>query len=182
MTPPSFSDASPYDRPSPREMTVGTEPSATASRRSRARSGRAAIPRTTGTFPQHARVCSLNRGTRRHAPQSTNSPNTPEGGTVPYNPGPRPNTHASFMTTPPPTRRSIPSLAGVLMVVAALGAAIAAVIACDAFPNSRAAQDQNNYHLRVIRTFAQEGGNPTFSDYRSATTPGYHLTLAAIAR
>jgi hypothetical protein len=46
----------------------------------------------------------------------------------------------------------------------------------------RAACDQNDYHLRVILKFARELPSPDLRDYLSATTPGYHLVLAAVAR
>lgn len=39
--------------------------------------------------------------------------------------------------------------------------------------------DQAHYHLPVIERFAAELPSPTLSDYQSATTPGYHLVLAA---
>ncbi len=74
---------------------------------------------------------------------------------------------------------------GVAAVIAALGlwlSATAAVIAFDAFANSRAAQDQDNYHLMAVRTFAAELPRADLRDYRSATTPGYHLALAEVSR
>lgn len=50
----------------------------------------------------------------------------------------------------------------------------------------RGAFDQINYHEPAIRTFAAEldppASWPDLSDYLSATTPGYHLVLAAVAR
>lgn len=70
-------------------------------------------------------------------------------------------------------------------------AALAAVLLCAAaiWPaaftssrRSRAAYDQINYHEKVVRTFAQELPNPNLRDYLSATTPGYHLVLAAVGR
>src|SRR4051794_40758262 len=46
----------------------------------------------------------------------------------------------------------------------------------------RASYDQNVYHLRTIRQFASELPRPNFSNYWSATTPGYHLIVAAVAK
>lgn len=47
--------------------------------------------------------------------------------------------------------------------------------------NGRGAHDQLNFHEKVIRTFAQQWPRPQLDDYLSATTPGYHLVLAAFA-
>jgi len=45
----------------------------------------------------------------------------------------------------------------------------------------RGAFDQLNYHEQVIRRFVEQWPAPDLSDYLSATTPGYHLALAAFA-
>ena len=42
--------------------------------------------------------------------------------------------------------------------------------------------DQINYHEPAILRFAEQWPNPDVSDYLSATTPAYHLVLAAVAR
>lgn len=42
--------------------------------------------------------------------------------------------------------------------------------------------DQTHYHLPVIERFAAELPSPNLADYRSATTPGYHLLLALAMR
>ena len=47
---------------------------------------------------------------------------------------------------------------------------------------TRVAGDQNQYHLPAIRTFAADWPAVDVRDYASATTPGYHLALAAVAR
>jgi len=47
---------------------------------------------------------------------------------------------------------------------------------------SRGAADQNDWHLPVIRTFIAQWPHPDLSDYRSSTTPGYHLFVAWIGR
>jgi hypothetical protein len=46
----------------------------------------------------------------------------------------------------------------------------------------RATYDQTLYHLPTIRHFASQFPRPNLSNYLSATTPGYHLVVAAVAR
>jgi len=46
----------------------------------------------------------------------------------------------------------------------------------------RGAHDQVNYHLPAIVRFAEQWPRLDYSDYLSATTPGYHTLLAAVAR
>lgn len=46
----------------------------------------------------------------------------------------------------------------------------------------RAADDQNMWHLPAIRQFARQLPHPDLHDYLSATTPLYHLTVAAVDR
>lgn len=41
--------------------------------------------------------------------------------------------------------------------------------------------DQLNYHEPAVLRFAEQWPTPDVSDYLSATTPGYHLVLAAVA-
>ena len=43
-------------------------------------------------------------------------------------------------------------------------------------------EDQLNFHEPAIRTFAAELPRPNVQDYRSATTPGYHLVVAALSK
>lgn len=47
---------------------------------------------------------------------------------------------------------------------------------------TRGAYDQINYHERAIRTFAEQMPAVDLRDYMSATTPGYHLVVAAVSR
>jgi hypothetical protein len=56
------------------------------------------------------------------------------------------------------------------------------VVIARAPSNGRAALDQDDYHLPVIRQFARELPRPNFSDYPSGTTPAYHLVLAVVGR
>lgn len=46
----------------------------------------------------------------------------------------------------------------------------------------RPSHDQNGFHLPTVELFAQQLPMPDFSDYPSATTPGYHLALALVRR
>jgi hypothetical protein len=50
------------------------------------------------------------------------------------------------------------------------------------FVKGRGAFDQLNYHEQVVRTFAEQLPRPDYSNYLSATTPGYHTLLALLAR
>jgi len=67
------------------------------------------------------------------------------------------------------------ALAGVFLVGAA-------VLWGMNWTRGRAACDQYDYHLKAILKFAEELPRPDLHDYASATTPGYHLLLAAVAR
>lgn len=42
--------------------------------------------------------------------------------------------------------------------------------------------DAERYHIPAIRTFAAQLPTPDLSNYLSATTPGYHLVIAAVVR
>ena len=48
--------------------------------------------------------------------------------------------------------------------------------------HGRGALDERDFHLPAIRTFADQWPHFDFSDYLSATTPGYHVVLATIDR
>ncbi len=71
-------------------------------------------------------------------------------------------------------------------VVFALGVAFYLFLMLAPVGLPRAEFDQDFYHLLVIQDFAREmvPGGPALdlSDYRSATAPGYHLYLAALAQ
>ncbi len=66
----------------------------------------------------------------------------------------------------------------VMIVLALLAAALALAIIALAPLAPRQAFDQNLFHLKVIERFSRQLPTPDFSDYESATTPGYHLLLA----
>lgn len=55
------------------------------------------------------------------------------------------------------------------------------VIAIGLLPG-RMASDQLRFHEVVVRIFAADLPTPDLSDYRSATSPGYHLVVAAASR
>ncbi len=69
-----------------------------------------------------------------------------------------------------------------IAVGVSVGAILAALMVWAGLPGGRAAFDQDYYHLPTIRQFALDWPNVDVSSYRSATTPGYHLLLAAWAR
>lgn len=65
-----------------------------------------------------------------------------------------------------------------LVLALAMFAASALTIGKNWAATSRAAWDQDMYHLMAIRQFAHDWPRPDLLNYRSATTPGYHLALA----
>jgi hypothetical protein len=71
-----------------------------------------------------------------------------------------------------------------LGVVALLAGVLWGVIIAEpaGLPGGRAAFDQDYYHLRAVRDFAEQWPGFDLVNYRSATTPGYHLVLASVAR
>jgi hypothetical protein len=84
-----------------------------------------------------------------------------------------------------------PADAGVSRRCRALIAALAVVGLYVAFavplifftpPGGRAAADEADYHRPAILRFAQDWPHCDLRSYTSATTPGYHLLLAAVAR
>ncbi|MBM4109584.1 MAG: hypothetical protein FJ255_12385 [Phycisphaerae bacterium] len=77
-----------------------------------------------------------------------------------------------------PRARSTPAAAR----LAALFLAAALPLIVLGWDRGRGVHDQANYHLPAILRFAEELPRPNLSDYDSATTPGYHLALAAVAR
>lgn len=81
--------------------------------------------------------------------------------------------------SPPTNRRSL--LAG-LVVVGVVALVMGVVIVRDLLPGGRAAFDQNLYHVMAVREFAAQWPVFDLVSYRSATTPGYHLALAVVAR
>jgi hypothetical protein len=67
------------------------------------------------------------------------------------------------------------------MVVATF-ALVAGVIIASARVTERVHYDQKLYHEPTVRQFAQELPAVSVWDYLSATTPGYHLAIAAVAK
>ena len=68
----------------------------------------------------------------------------------------------------------------VLMVGFLLLTAGPVIVGFDHYPQKSI--DMDHYHLEVIHGFAAEWPNPRLDDYKSATTPGMHLVLAAMVR
>lgn len=67
------------------------------------------------------------------------------------------------------------ALAGVLGIIA-IG------LIASRWSLGRAFLDQCRFHEPAIRAFAEEWPRFDFRDYRSATTPGYHVVMATVAR
>ncbi len=65
-----------------------------------------------------------------------------------------------------------------LALAVAMFAVSAVTIGKNWAAGSRAAWDQDKYHLMAIQQFAHDWPHPDLLNYRSATTPGYHLMLA----
>ncbi len=83
------------------------------------------------------------------------------------------------MNDPTPHSAARATLAGAILA-ALLLAAVAVVM--HHVDQSRGAFDQNEYHLPAIDDFAEQWPTPNLRDYPSATTPGYHLAMAAVVR
>lgn len=67
-----------------------------------------------------------------------------------------------------------------LVVLAFLAAAVPLIVT--QHDRGRGRFDQINYHEPTVLRFAEQLPTPDVSDYLSATTPGYHLVLAVVAR
>jgi hypothetical protein len=50
------------------------------------------------------------------------------------------------------------------------------------FMRARGAYDQLNYHIKAIGRFASQWPHFDFSNYESATTPGYHVVMAGLSK
>lgn len=92
---------------------------------------------------------------------------------------------ATLLSDPARMPGAAPGLRGRVLVSVVLmvmvGVTAVGVILFGSTPE-RIAYDQDRYHVPAIRTFAAEMPTPNLKDYLSATTPGYHLALAVIAR
>ncbi|MCA3005117.1 MAG: hypothetical protein IOD15_07105 [Phycisphaerales bacterium] len=93
-------------------------------------------------------------------------------------PAPIPIEHR--LLTGGPIRTAL-ALASGLVAAAAMWAVLAAVILSGA-THARTQFDQDRFHLRVIADFSAALPAPNLADYPSATTPGFHLLLAAVHR
>lgn len=77
-----------------------------------------------------------------------------------------------------PQRASV--LAAVIAGCAVFAVALALVLG--GARHERSEFDQNKFHARVIGRFADQMPRLDFRDYESATSPGYHVVLAAVRR
>ena len=68
------------------------------------------------------------------------------------------------------------------MILAVLHLAVACWLIHTGRDTGPTASDQRGFHLPTIRQFAGQWPHADLSDYPSATTPGYHLLMAALAR
>src|SRR5215213_8044224 len=76
--------------------------------------------------------------------------------------------------------RPRPELAAVTLAALFLAIAVPLILK---FPDQgRAAWDQVAFHLPTVVKFAGEWPRLDFSDYPSATTPGYHAVLATVRK
>ena len=80
--------------------------------------------------------------------------------------------------THPATRVRLGAVVSVMLIFLA----VVAVIATRGVATYRIAADQDLFHLPVVRQFAEQWPRPDLKNYASATTPGYHLLMAAVAR
>ncbi|MBC7772948.1 MAG: hypothetical protein H7210_10670 [Pyrinomonadaceae bacterium] len=88
-----------------------------------------------------------------------------------------------------PAGSSAPASGGLLsarwvvpIVLMALHFMVAVPLILRGTMTGRWGEDQINYHEPAVRIFAQELPRPNLRDYHSATTPGYHLIVAATSR
>jgi hypothetical protein len=77
------------------------------------------------------------------------------------------------------TEASNATVRNAVLLCAGVFAALALPLILSGYDLGRAWYDQAHYHLPAILHFAHGG---SLRDYSSATTPGYHLLLAAVAR
>ncbi|MCB9846118.1 MAG: hypothetical protein H6811_09060 [Phycisphaeraceae bacterium] len=77
------------------------------------------------------------------------------------------------------SRRGRPAWTGLLLAAIFLASALPVVVL--QVHRGRMARDQLCYHEQVIRTFARQWPRLDFSDYLSATTPGFHAVVAAVS-
>lgn len=70
---------------------------------------------------------------------------------------------------------------GIALLLLVYGAVVTVVIASQRIPY-RAAFDQKLYHLPVIRDFTRTWPSFETWDYLTATTPGFHVLMASVAR
>lgn len=77
-------------------------------------------------------------------------------------------------------RRPLKSAFAVAGLVAAVYALLAGLLIVSQHISQRNFVDQNLFHRKAIFRFVDQWPRLDFSDYESATTPGYHVTLAFV--
>ncbi len=81
-----------------------------------------------------------------------------------------------------PTRPQTGRAIGVVLVVLGVFVALCGYLIHTGRIPHRVANDQILYHEATIRLFAKQWPDLYFSDYYAASTPGYHVLLALVAR
>src|SRR5688572_23730652 len=76
--------------------------------------------------------------------------------------------------------RPRPELAAAVLAALFLALAVPLILRLDNY--TRGTRDQDAYQLPTVNHFVAEWPRPDFADYPSATTPGYHLTLAFVRK
>lgn len=79
-----------------------------------------------------------------------------------------------------PASRSLAALTASLLVLAFIAASWSVMLTT--IGRGRITNDQNAYHLKAVEQFSTQWPHFDFSDYHSATTPGYHVVVAAVHR
>ena len=80
----------------------------------------------------------------------------------------------------PEPRKSTPHWPTLVVIAVFLLAAVPLIVT--QHDRGRGRFDQVNYHEPAVYRFAEQFPTPDVSNYLSATTPGYHLVLAVVAR
>lgn len=104
---------------------------------------------------------------------------------MPHDPAPNPSANTAARDPSEPVYIDLPRIRAIINPALLAGGLF--FFACLVFILSgrvptRAAYDQMHYHEPTVRLFASQLPRPDFYDYFSATTPGYHLVLAVVAR
>ena len=91
------------------------------------------------------------------------------------------DTHLDALPARPLAATTRARLVGVAIVLL-IFLTVVAIIALRGVTTYRIAADQDLFHLPVVRQFAEQWPRPDLRNYASATAPGYHLLMAAVAK